>query len=75
MKEALAADDAREWKQFERKFRKEMAAPDRSRELDLLSQLSHSADFSVGCYCENESRCHRSILRDLLKERGASFRE
>lgn len=71
VKEALAAADARAWKQFERKYRKEMASPDRSRELDLLAQLSHSADFAVGCYCEEESRCHRSILRELFRERGA----
>lgn len=71
VKEAMAAQDARGWKEFERKYRKEMAAPDRSRELDLLAALSHSAYLAVGCYCEDESRCHRSILRELLRERGA----
>ena len=50
-----------------------MASPAASRVLDLLAALSHTADFSVGCYCEDESRCHRSILRRLLKERGASL--
>jgi uncharacterized protein YeaO (DUF488 family) len=51
-----------------------MAAPDASRTLDLLAALSHDSDFAVGCYCADEARCHRSILRDLLAERGASIR-
>lgn len=71
VKEALGARDQRAWAAFSRKFRQEMSAPDRSRELDLLAALSHQANFSVGCYCADESRCHRSILRDLLLERGA----
>jgi uncharacterized protein YeaO (DUF488 family) len=69
--EALQAEDEREWAAFRRKFRKEMSAPDRSRELDVLAALSHYTNFAVGCYCENESRCHRSVLRELLVERGA----
>jgi uncharacterized protein YeaO (DUF488 family) len=69
--EALHAADQREWSAFRRKFRKEMSAPDRSRELDLLAALSHHTSFAVGCYCENESRCHRSVLREVLVERGA----
>lgn len=69
--EALRADDERAWAAFQRKFRKEMSAPDRSRELDLLAALSHQTNFAVGCYCENESRCHRSVLRELLVEHGA----
>jgi uncharacterized protein YeaO (DUF488 family) len=48
-----------------------MNAPDRSRELDVLAALSHHTNLSVGCYCEDEARCHRSVLRELLKERGA----
>ena len=56
---------------FSRKFRREMSAPDRSRELDVLAALSHQTNLSVGCYCENEQRCHRSVLRELLTERGA----
>ena len=48
-----------------------MSAPDRSRELDVLAALSHHANFSVGCYCKAENRCHRSVLRELLAERGA----
>ena len=68
---AQAADDGRSWKAFERRYRAEMKAPDASRLLDLLAALSHQADFSVGCYCEQEARCHRSILRALLVERHA----
>jgi len=71
MKQGLAAKTDTEWRAFERAFRKEMAAPDASRALDLLAALSHAADFSVGCYCENEARCHRSVLRQLLRDRGA----
>jgi uncharacterized protein YeaO (DUF488 family) len=71
VKEALAAKDERSWSTFARKFRHEMGTPDRSRELDVLAALSHQTAFSIGCYCEDESRCHRSILRELLVERGA----
>ena len=63
----------REWAVFEKRYAKEMAAAECSRTLDLLAALSHQTDFSVGCYCEDESRCHRSILRRLLKERGAKL--
>jgi uncharacterized protein YeaO (DUF488 family) len=69
--EALQAADAREWNAFRRKFRHEMSAPDRSRELDVLAALSHQTNLSIGCYCEDENRCHRSVLRELLQERGA----
>jgi len=61
------------WRRFGRAYRKEMASPDARHALDLLAALSHDTDFSVGCYCESEARCHRSILRALLSERGASF--
>ena len=61
------------WRAFARRYEKEMSSPSASRVLDLLGALSHTADFSVGCYCEDESRCHRSILRRLLKERGAKL--
>ena len=63
--------DERGWAAFRRKFRQEMNRPDRSRELDVLAALSHRTNLSVGCYCENESHCHRSVLRELLAERGA----
>ena len=52
-------------------IRHQMAAPDAARSLDVLAALSHGANFSVGCYCESEARCHRSVLRALLAERGA----
>ena len=70
---ALGASDARSWKTFERKFRAEMRDPEATRLLDLLAALSHQTNFAVGCYCENEDRCHRSILRALLTERGAEL--
>jgi uncharacterized protein YeaO (DUF488 family) len=73
VKEALLAEDAKSWAAFVRKYRAEMALPDAARTLDLLAALSHSADFSVGCYCENEARCHRSVLRALLLERDANL--
>jgi uncharacterized protein YeaO (DUF488 family) len=60
-----------EWKAFVRQFRKQMSEPASSRTLDLLSALSHSTNFSLGCYCEREDRCHRSVLRAMLGERGA----
>ena len=65
------AQAAGSWAAFVRRYRAEMAAPDKKRILDLLAALSHASNFSVGCYCEDESRCHRSILRELLEERGA----
>jgi uncharacterized protein YeaO (DUF488 family) len=66
------AESDAEWKLFTKRYEKEMAAPSAGRVLDLLAALSHETDFSVGCYCEDESRCHRSILGRLLKERGAN---
>jgi len=68
---ALRANTQRQWDAFARRYRTEMKNPDSSRILDLLAALSHGARFSVGCYCEEESRCHRSVLRQLLLERGA----
>jgi len=73
VKEALEAKSEKDWAAFVRKYRAEMAGADSSRTLDLLAALSHQADLSVGCYCENEARCHRSVLRALLTERGAKF--
>jgi uncharacterized protein YeaO (DUF488 family) len=66
-------DDEKKWKTFVRRYRSEMKRPESSRLLDLLAALSHDTNFSVGCYCEDESRCHRSILRALLEERGATL--
>jgi len=71
VKRALDAETAAQWSGFVKSFRAEMNAPAPSRTLDLLAALSHGADFSVGCYCESEERCHRSVLRALLAERGA----
>ena len=73
LKEAKTAHDKKSWATFERKFRSEMKAPDAEKILDLLAALSHRTDFSVGCYCNDERRCHRSILRQLLVERGADI--
>lgn len=67
-----AASPAR-WSAFARKYRAEMAAPDAKHALELLAALSHTSDFSVGCYCENEARCHRSLLRELLVQNGAKL--
>ena len=71
VKAGLQADTDAKWAAFKRKFRREMSAPEASRSLDLLAALSHHANFSIGCYCEDEARCHRSVLRSLLEERGA----
>lgn len=60
VQEALHAKNEKEWSAFCRKFRREMSVPDRSRELDLLAALSHHTNLAVGCYCENEDRCHRA---------------
>jgi uncharacterized protein YeaO (DUF488 family) len=68
---ALAVKTESDWKAFVRSFRKEMGEPQARRTLDLLAALSHAGDFSIGCYCEDEARCHRSVLRRLLSERGA----
>lgn len=68
---AQKSNDAKSWNTFERKFRVEMNKPEAGRVLDLLAAFSHQSNFSIGCYCENEERCHRSILKKLLKELGA----
>lgn len=73
LKEALGARDERDWRRFVRRYRAEMSRPDARRVLDLLAALSRNVDLSVGCYCEDERRCHRSILRALLVERGATL--
>jgi uncharacterized protein YeaO (DUF488 family) len=67
-----AASDA-EWAAFARRYRAEMGTPEARHALNLLAALSHVTDFSVGCYCEEEARCHRSILRELLTESGAKL--
>ncbi len=71
VKAALKAEAERAWRAFVRRYRAEMKRPDASRLLDLLAALSHGTDFSVGCYCAEETRCHRSVLRAVLEEHGA----
>jgi uncharacterized protein YeaO (DUF488 family) len=73
MKQGQSAADEASWSVFKKKFRSEMNTPDASKILDLLAALSHQTNISLGCYCQDESRCHRSVLRALLKERGASL--
>ena len=73
MKLGQQAGDAAAWRAFAKKYRAEMARPENSRTLDLLAALSRHADYSVGCYCEDEATCHRSILRALLAEKGAAL--
>lgn len=73
VQQALRAKSDADWRAFAKKYRKEMAAPDKARLLELLAVLSQASNFSVGCYCEDEGRCHRSVLRLLLRERGAKL--
>ena len=73
LKVGQSAKDEKAWRSFVKRFRSEMSRPENSRVLDLLAALSHQADFSVGCYCKDEQHCHRSVLRQLLTERGAVF--
>jgi uncharacterized protein YeaO (DUF488 family) len=69
--QAQRASDPRAWRAFERRYRSEMKRPEASRLLDLLAALSHRTELAVGCYCADETRCHRSVLRALLREHGA----
>jgi uncharacterized protein YeaO (DUF488 family) len=71
MKRGQEARTPAHWMAFTRKYRREMATPENIHILELLAALSHNTNFSVGCYCENEGHCHRSILRELLVEKGA----
>ena len=76
VKEALQAQAGasdKEWAAFVKHFRKELAQPEASRTLDLLAALSHHSAMSLGCYCEDEARCHRSVLRTELQARGADI--
>jgi uncharacterized protein YeaO (DUF488 family) len=73
VKQALAAETDAQWKAFTRRFVAEMKEPDKAHLLDTLAALSHQTDFSIGCYCVEESRCHRSVLRGLLVQRGAAL--
>ncbi len=71
VKRAKAATDQRAWRSFARRYRSEMKRPEAERLLNLLAALSRRTDLSVGCYCEDEMRCHRSVLKELLSEHGA----
>ena len=73
MKLAQAAKTPAQWAAFVRKYRAEMAAPENNHSIELLAALSQHSNFSVGCYCENEAHCHRSVLRHLLAEKGAKM--
>ncbi len=73
MKLGQAAETPAQWAAFIRKYRAEMSAPEASHAIRLLSALSHHSNFSVGCYCEDESHCHRAVLRELLIESGAAI--
>jgi uncharacterized protein YeaO (DUF488 family) len=74
VKAALSAQTDAQWRTFTRRYIAEMKTPEKARVLDTLAALSHHASFSVGCYCEKEARCHRSVLRQLLLERGAAVK-
>ena len=73
MKLGQAAETPAQWTAFTRKYRSEMAAPDAAHAIALLAALSRRSDFAVGCYCEHEAHCHRSVLRQLLAGAGASI--
>ncbi len=74
VKQGLAAETDADWRKYERRFTAQLKQPDQARLLDTLAALSHVANFSIGCYCEDERRCHRSILRRELTSRGAALR-
>lgn len=73
VKQAQDAATPKEWAAFVKHYKAEMATPENARTLDLLAALSHRSDFSVGCYCEDETHCHRAVLRELLASRGAAI--
>lgn len=74
LKKSFPINDEKSWRKFERAFLAEMKSPAAKRDLDLLAALSHETNFAIGCYCEDESRCHRSVLKRLLDRLGASIR-
>jgi uncharacterized protein YeaO (DUF488 family) len=75
MKLGRSAGTDKDWTAFVKKYRAEMATPENSRTLDLLAALSHQTNFSVGCYCADEARCHRAVLKQLLAAKGAQMAE
>jgi len=74
LKQYFPISDDKQWRSFQRRFLAEMKAPVASRDLDVLAALSHQTNFSIGCYCDDESWCHRSMLRSLLEKRGAKLK-
>jgi uncharacterized protein YeaO (DUF488 family) len=74
LKETFPVADERSWRRFRKAFLAQMKSSDAKHDLDLLAALSHQTNFAVGCYCEDETRCHRSILKELLGQRGASIK-
>jgi uncharacterized protein YeaO (DUF488 family) len=74
LKEGQGTQDEKSWKVFKRKFQEELKRSEAAKDLDLLAALSHQTNMSIGCYCQDENRCHRSILRELLVQRGADVR-
>jgi uncharacterized protein YeaO (DUF488 family) len=73
MKLGQQADTSAQWQAFQRRYRAEMAEPEHAHAIALLAQLSRQTNFSLGCYCEDQARCHRSVLRELLAAQGADF--
>ena len=73
LKQYFPISEEKQWRSFQRRFLAEMKESGPTRDLDLLAALSHQTNFSIGCYCEDESRCHRSLLRSLLEKRGANL--
>ncbi len=74
LKEVFPVKDEKSWRVFKRKFLAEMKSPETRKDLDLLAALSHQTNFAIGCYCADESRCHRSILKELLEKLGAKIK-
>ncbi|MBW2410227.1 MAG: DUF488 family protein [Deltaproteobacteria bacterium] len=74
LKASFPIKDDKSWKTFKRKFLAEMKKPEAKSDLNLLAALSHQTNFAIGCYCEDESHCHRSLLRELLEQRGADIK-
>ena len=73
LKQYFPIAEEKQWRAFQRRFLSEMKASAPTRDLDVLAALSHQTNFSIGCYCDDESRCHRSILRSLLEKREADL--
>ena len=73
LKQYFPITEEKQWRAFKRRFLAEMKTPGPTRDLDLLAALSHQTNFSIGCYCDDESKCHRSILRGLLEKREADL--